>query len=161
VAFVTAVEEKDAVLAKVFTTTMLFPTALPGAAEAVTTLGFDEVADAAARGPVRLFSDCMSLSRFVASDWRLVRADVWFCKVVCSFSQLVSGASAPVMDALTADETSMPGDEAPVAASRIWLRSVAADDPRSEFNAESELMIFSCASKRSALQTCESRSVPY
>jgi hypothetical protein len=152
VALDTAVEDQEAVVARLLTTTTLFPTALPEAAEAVTMLEFDDVTDAAARGPVKLLSDCMSLSRLVASVWRLVSADVWFCSTVCWDSQLFSGASAAVMDALTADVTSIPGVDAPVAASRISLRSVALDDPSSEFNAESELISFASSSKRNAIR---------
>src|SRR5579863_7304057 len=103
------VEDHDAVLARPLTTITLLLDVVPGAAEPVTIPEFDEVTVVAYRGPVRLFSACMSLSRLVASVWRLVSADVWFCNRVCCDSQLFSGASAAVIDALTAEFTSMPG----------------------------------------------------
>jgi hypothetical protein len=134
----------------------LFPIAVPEAAVAVTTLELDEVTVAADNGPVRLLSDCISLSRLVASVWRPVSADVWFSNVDCCDSQLFSGPSGAVTAALTAAFTSMPEVAAPVAASRIWLRSMALDEPGNEFNAEIELMELACPSKRIAITSCAS-----
>jgi hypothetical protein len=74
---------------------------------------------------------------------------------------LVSGASAAVTAALTAEFTSMPGVDAPVAASRISLRLMELEDPSSEFNAEIELMDFVCSYKRIAITSCTSGLVPY
>ena len=76
VSLATALEDHDAVVARLLTTTMLFPTAAPADAEPVTTLGLEELTVAADKGPVRLLSDCTSLSRLVASVWRLLRAVV-------------------------------------------------------------------------------------
>ena len=76
------------------------------------------------KGPVMLLRDCMSLSRLVASVCSWVKAVVWLCSVVSWFSQDCSGASAAVTAALTAEVTSMPEEDAPVAACRIWLRSM-------------------------------------
>ena len=68
VALATALEAKEAVVARLFTTTELSPVALPGAADAVRMPVFDEVAVKLVREPVRLLRDCISLSRFVAAD---------------------------------------------------------------------------------------------
>lgn len=64
-ALATVLEEKDAVLARLLTTTTLFPGTLPEAEVAVTTLAFEDVTDVAANGPVKLLSACISLPRLV------------------------------------------------------------------------------------------------
>ena len=57
---------------------------------------------------------------------------------------MVSGALAAVIAEFTAAVTSMPDDDAPVAACRIELRSMAEDDEdddeSSESSAETELL---------------------
>jgi hypothetical protein len=92
---------------------------------AVTTLEFDEVTVVAESGPVRLLSAWTSLSRFVASVWIWVNAVVWLWRAVICDCQASSGASAAVTAELTAALTSMPALEAPVAASRMSLISIA------------------------------------
>jgi len=127
---------------------MLLPTAVPGAAEAVTMPELDELTVVADKGPVRLLSDCISSSRLVAAVWSWFSAVVWFCRVVCCDSQACSGASAAVMEALTAAFTSMPGLDDPVAASRMELRSMAEaalDELSNESNPEIELIRFACS----------------
>jgi hypothetical protein len=86
----------------------------------------------------------MSLSRFVTSVWIWLMALVWLCSVDSWFCQACSGAWAAVTAEFTADVTSMPGELAPSAASRMELRSILDDDdPESnESNAEMELMVF-------------------
>ena len=64
----TAVEAKEAVLARLLITTTLFPVALPEAAVAVTKLVFEEDTVVAASGPVKLFKACISLSRLEVFD---------------------------------------------------------------------------------------------
>src|ERR1035441_371316 len=87
----------------------------------------------------------MSLSRFVVSVWSWVRAVFWLFKRACWFCQAVSGARAAVRAAFTAEVTSMPAADAPVAACRIWLRSIPDEEDveaNSVFNAEVELIEF-------------------
>jgi hypothetical protein len=67
VALATALEAKEAVLARLVTTTALSPAVLPVAADAVSTPLFDEFAVKPVREPVRLLRDFISLSRFVAA----------------------------------------------------------------------------------------------
>jgi hypothetical protein len=67
VALATALEAKEAVLARLVTTTALSPAVLPVAADAVSTPLFDEVAVKPVKEPVRLLRDFISLSRFVAA----------------------------------------------------------------------------------------------
>jgi hypothetical protein len=143
VALATVVEVKDAVLARFFTTTVLFPAALPDAAVAVTTLLLEDATVLADNGPVRLLSDCMSLSRLVVAVWICVKSEVWLWSVVISAFQIFSGPSAAVTAELTADVTSIPGVDAPIAASRMELISTAVDeldDPSSELSKEVELI---------------------
>jgi len=121
------------------TTTILSPVAVPEAAVAVTTLEFDEDTADVESGPVKLLSACMSSSRAVASVWIFVRAVVWLSNVSSSDSHAVSGASAAVTAELTADVTSIPAVEAPIAASRISLISIADEElveERSELSDE-------------------------
>ena len=121
----------------------LVPVALPDAAEAVTILEFEEVTALADKGPIKLFSDCMSLSSEVTSVWIVVKALLWLCSVDCCDSHAVSGASAALTAALTAEVTSMPELDDPVAASRIELRSIddeLFDEDRSELNTEDVLI---------------------
>jgi hypothetical protein len=142
-ALATAVDEKEAVLARLFTTTVTFPAALPDAAVAVTTLLLEDATVLSDNGPVRLLSDCISLSRLVVSVLICVNAEVWLCsRVICAF-QIFSGPSAAVTAELTAEVTSSPGVDAPIAASRMELISTAVaelDDPSSEPNKEDELI---------------------
>jgi len=137
------VEVKEAVLARLFTTTVVFPAAVPDAAVAVTTPLLEDATELAANGPVKLLSDCISLSRLVVAVWMLVKSEVWLWSVVISAFQIFSGLSAAVTAEFTAAVTSSPGVDAPIAASRIVLMSIAfaeLDDPSSEFNAEDELI---------------------
>jgi hypothetical protein len=131
------------VLARFVTTTVLFPAALPDAAVAVTTLLLEDATVLADNGPVKLLSDCMSLSRFVVAVWILVKSEVRLWSVVISAFQMFSGPSAAVTAELTADVTSSPGVDAPIAASRMELMSMAVaelDDPSNEPNKEDELI---------------------
>ncbi len=73
-ALATAPDAHEAVLARLLTITVWFPTALPEAAEAVTMLELEEDTVLADSGPVRVFRACMSLSRLVASVWIWVKA---------------------------------------------------------------------------------------
>lgn len=97
---------------------------LPETAEAETTLEFEELTVIADSGPVKLLRFCTSLSRVDASVWICVRALIWLCKVLSSVCQACSGASAAVTAAFTADVTSIPGEDAPNAASRMELMSM-------------------------------------
>ena len=146
VALATALEAYEAVLARLLMRTAKLPVVLPAAAEAVRTLEFEEVAVTLLSGPLRLLRACMSLSRAVVSLWICFRALVWEASVDCCDVHTFSGDSAAVMEALTAEVTSMPGVDAPVAAWRIWLRSMASAELALESrvsNADSELMSFS------------------
>ena len=67
VALATTPEAQELVLARLLTTTVWFPDALPEAAVALTMLELEELTVRADRGPIREFIACMSLSRFVAS----------------------------------------------------------------------------------------------
>jgi hypothetical protein len=137
--FATAVEEKEAVLARFVTTTEVFPATVPGDAVAVTTLLLEEATALSDSGPVRLLSDCMSLLRLVVSVLICVIAAVWLASsVICAF-QILSGPSAAVTAELTADVTSSPGVDAPIAASRMELISTDVaefDEPSNELNKE-------------------------
>jgi len=136
-------EAYEAVLARLLTTTTLLPVVLPDTAEAVSTFEFEDVAVTLDNGPVMLFNACISLSRLVESLWICFNALVWLANVVSCDCQVFSGASAAVTAAFTAEVTSIPGVDAPVAACRIALRSMASaefEPESSEFNAESELM---------------------
>ncbi len=108
VALATVVEVKEAVLARLFTTTVLFPATLPDAAVAVTTLLLEDATVLADNGPVRLLSACISLSRLVVAVCICVKSEVWLWSVVISAFQTFSGASAAVTAELTADVTSIP-----------------------------------------------------
>jgi hypothetical protein len=50
---------------------------LPAAADAVTTLEFEEATVLLESGPLMLFRLCISLSRLVASVWRVFKAVIW------------------------------------------------------------------------------------
>ena len=97
-------------------------------------LELEEVTVIADSGPVMLFSDCTSLSRADASVWIWVSALIWLCRVLPSVSHACSGARAAVTAEFTAEVTSIPDEEAPVAASRIELMSM---DDEEEDNDES------------------------
>jgi hypothetical protein len=149
VALATTPDAQDEVVARLFTSTVWLATVAPEAAEAVTMLEFDEVTVRADRGPVKLLSAWTSLSRLVVSVCSCVSALVWLLSVASWFCQSVSGCWAAVTAAFTAEVTSMPEEEAPVAACRIELRSIpeVEDDEveaKSEFNADVELMSMSC-----------------
>jgi hypothetical protein len=126
--------------------------ALPAAAEPVTMPEFEEDTVTLVSGPVRLLSACTSLSRLVALAWNVVKSLVSVASVLSCDCHVSSGPSAAVIAALTAWVTSMPGVDAPVAASRIWLRSMASAEfelESSEFNAETELISLDCSFARS------------
>jgi len=74
VALETVPEAQEAVLARLLTTTVLFPAVLPDAADAETMPESEEVTVIADKGPVMLLRDCISLSRLVASVWIRVKA---------------------------------------------------------------------------------------
>ena len=130
------------------TTTTFVPVAAPEDV-AVATEEFEDVTVVLDRAPDRLLSASASLLSVVASVWIWVNAESWLDTVVSCDSHTSSGASAAVTAAFTAAVTSMPGVDAPVAASRISLRSMESaaeeDEDRSEFSAEVELMNFSFA----------------
>ena len=107
---------------------------LPEAAEAETTFEFEELTVIADSGPAMLFKFCTSLSRVDAAVWICVNALIWLCRVLSSVSHACSGASAAVTAEFTAAVTSIPDEEAPVAASRMELMSM---DDEEEDNDES------------------------
>ena len=92
VALATVPEAQEAVLARLLTITVWFPTALPDEADAETMLESEDVTVLADRGPVMLLSACTSLSMLLASVWSWVRSVDWLCSVACWFSHAVSGA---------------------------------------------------------------------
>lgn len=63
VGLLSRLEYHDPVLARLLTTTVWVPVAVPVAAVAVTSLLFEELTILAARGPVRVFRFCMSVAR--------------------------------------------------------------------------------------------------
>jgi hypothetical protein len=63
VGLLSTLEYHDAVLARLLTTTVWVPVTVPVAAVAVRSLVFDDVAVLAASGPVKVFSDCISVAR--------------------------------------------------------------------------------------------------
>ena len=101
---------------------------LPEAAEAETTSELEELTVIADSGPVKLLRFCTSLSRVDASVWICVSALIWLCRVLSSVCQACSGASAAVIAEFTAAVTSIPDEEAPVAASRIELMSMGDEE---------------------------------
>jgi hypothetical protein len=88
----------------------------------------EEVTVIADSGPVMLFRDCTSLSRADASVWIWVSALIWLCRVFPSVCHACSGARAAVTAEFTAEVTSIPDEEDPVAASRIELMSMADEE---------------------------------
>jgi hypothetical protein len=122
---------------------MLSPIALPDAAVPVTTLGLEDVTVVADSAPVRLLSACTSESRLLASVWIWVSALVWLSRVLICDCQVSSGPSAADTAEFTAEVTSIPGVDAPSAASRMALRLIEddeSDDPSNELSKEVELM---------------------
>ena len=68
--------------------------------------------------------------------------------MLSSFSQVSSGASAAVTAEFTADVTSMPGVEAPSAASRIELRSIPDEedpDDKRALSADADVLIINAS----------------
>jgi hypothetical protein len=62
--------------ARLFTTTEWEPATVPVAAVAVTSLVLEEVTVLLARGPVKVFSDCISVMTAFVAVWIAVRAVV-------------------------------------------------------------------------------------
>ena len=87
----------------------------------------------------------MSLSRLVVAVLICVNAVVSPASSVSCAFQIFSGPSAAVTAEFTAEVTSMPADDAPVAASRIELMStevVELDEPSRELS--KELVLIKC-----------------
>jgi hypothetical protein len=125
VGLVSRSEYHEPVVATLLTTTVCIPGAVPVAADAVRSLLFDEVTVRAARGPERVFSDCMSVARASVAVCIAVKAVVWLVNVAISAFHCVSGARSAAMPAATAAVTSMPGVVAPATEARILLISMA------------------------------------
>jgi hypothetical protein len=136
-------EYHEAVVARLLTTTVCVPDAVPVAADAVRSSLFDEVTVRVASGPERVFSDCISVARASVAVCIAFKAVVWLVNVAISAFQAVSGARSAAIPAAVAAATSMPGVVAPATAARISLMLIAefvVVDDKSELIEEVELI---------------------
>jgi hypothetical protein len=79
-------------VATLLTTTVWEPATVPVAAVAVSSLVLEDVTVRFAKGPVRVFSDCISATTAFVAVWIAVRAVVWLVRVAWSACQSRSGA---------------------------------------------------------------------
>jgi hypothetical protein len=84
VGLLSILEYHDPVLARLLTTTVWVPVAVPVAAVAVRSLVFEDDTVLAARGPVRVLRDCISVARASVAVSIEVSAVVWLVRVVWS-----------------------------------------------------------------------------
>jgi hypothetical protein len=92
VELVSSSEYHDPVVARLLTTTLWAPVTVPVAAVAVRYALLEEVTVRAAKGPVKLLSDSISVEIDSVAVWIAVNAVVWLVSVVWSACQTRSVA---------------------------------------------------------------------
>jgi hypothetical protein len=92
VGLLSRLEYHDPVLARLLTTTVWVPVAVPVTAVALRSLVFEDDTVLAASGPDRELRDCISVAIASVAVSIAVSAVVWLVSVVWSASQTLSGA---------------------------------------------------------------------